>query len=81
MMSEPSESYGRIAEEFERQRAEIKDLKHRMEVLRDHLVEVASANRHFRDGLRRIKDRDYDMDYSPEAYADAVLSGHEPQKE
>jgi hypothetical protein len=34
-----------------------------------------------RDGLRRIKDQDYDMDYSPEGYADAVLTGHEPQKE
>ena len=34
-----------------------------------------------RDGLRRIQSQDYDAGYSAEDYADAVLSGHEPQKE
>jgi hypothetical protein len=31
-----------------------------------------------REGLRRLRDQDYDRGYSPEAYADALLSGNEP---
>lgn len=34
-----------------------------------------------REGLRRIKDRDYDRGYDPEDYAEAVLNGDEPDVE
>jgi hypothetical protein len=32
-----------------------------------------------REGLRRLKDHDYDMRYTPASYAEAILLGHEPQ--
>jgi hypothetical protein len=59
----------------------------RLSVTRGHeptdedAIDAAAEIERLRDGLRRIKDQDYDMDYSPEGYADAVLTGDEPQKE
>lgn len=33
------------------------------------------------EGLRRLKNQDYDSGYTAEDYADAVVSGHEPSGE
>ncbi len=47
----------------------------------DELTLLRAENERLRDGLQRIKDQNYDAGYSAEDYADAVLTGHEPQQE
>jgi hypothetical protein len=34
-----------------------------------------------REGIRRIRDQNYDSGYSAETYAAAILSGHEPSED
>jgi hypothetical protein len=46
--------------------------------LRDTIIRLRRERDRLREGLRRLRDQDYDRGYSPEAYADALLSGDEP---
>jgi hypothetical protein len=46
-------------------------------LLRSHQAE----GDRLREGLRRLKDQDYDAGYTPESYAEAILSGDEPSSE
>lgn len=48
---------------------------------RDRIADKNAEIARLREGLRRIKELDYDAGYSADEYADAVLNGHEPQAE
>lgn len=54
-----------------------RDVAHKEAVIEKHQMEL----HRLRDGLRRLKNQDYDSGYTAEEYADAMLSGHEPSGE
>jgi dTDP-glucose pyrophosphorylase len=47
-------------------------------ILHQHVIQAADEIERLRAGLRMLVTQEYDAGWSPEGYADAVLSGHEP---
>ena len=43
------------------------------------IVRLKAELERLRAGLRMLVTQEYDAGYSPEGYAEAVLSGHEPE--